>query len=55
MPVMLLFAMYFLNRGYIMRFFNPGTRNFGIPALIFGVIIISVGYFAMTRLAKIEV
>lgn len=55
MPVILMVAMYFLNRGYMMRFFNPGTRTFGIPALIFGVIMIVMGYFMMTRLAHVEV
>jgi tight adherence protein B len=55
LPVALMIAMYFLNRGYMMRFFNPGTRNFGIPALIFGVITICVGYFTMTRIAKVDV
>lgn len=55
MPVGLIIAMYFLNRSYMMRFFNPGTRSLGIPALIIGAIMIVVGYYLMTRLADIEV
>lgn len=55
MPVFLIILMYFLNRGYMMRFFNPATRSLGIPILILGAFMIVIGYFLMTRLADIEV
>jgi tight adherence protein B len=55
LPIGVITLMYFLNRGYMMRFFNPATRMFGIPALIIGGIMIVVGYFVMTRIADIEV
>lgn len=55
LPVAVIVAMYFLNRGYMMRFFNPATRMFGIPALIAGAVMILIGYFLMQKIAKIEV
>lgn len=55
MPIGVIILMYFLNRGYMMRFFNPSTRMYGIPALIIGAIMIILGYFFMTKIATIEV
>jgi len=55
MPVAVIIGMYFLNRQYMMRFFNPATRMYGIPALIGGAIMIVIGYFVMNKIASIEV
>lgn len=55
MPVAVIIIMYFINRGYMMRFFNPATRMYGIPALIIGAFMIVIGYFVMTKIANIEV
>ncbi len=55
MPVGLIIAMYFMNRDYMMNFFNEETRMFGIPSLITGAILIAVGYWMMTRIADNEV
>jgi len=55
MPVAVIILMYFLNRQYMMRFFNPATRMFGIPALIIGAFMIGIGYFLMMKIASIEV
>src|SRR4030065_1123001 len=55
MPVAVIIVMYFINRQYMMRFFNPATRMYGIPALIIGVFMILIGYFLMLKIAKIEV
>jgi len=55
MPVLIALALYFLNRPYMMMFFKPETRMFGIPALIFGVLMIMSGYFVMRKIAAIEV
>lgn len=55
LPVLVIVAMYFLNRDYMMRFFNEGTRNFGVPLLIFASLMIATGYWMMTRIADIEV
>jgi tight adherence protein B len=55
MPIGVIILMYFLNRQYMMRFFNPATRMFGIPALIAGGFMIGIGYFVMQKIADIEV
>ncbi len=55
MPVAVIILMYFINRQYMMRFFNPETRMFGVPALIIGAVMIVIGYFMMTKIASIEV
>lgn len=55
MPVIVFIALYFVNRPYIMELLNPATRNIGIPILIVGVVMISLGYFVMTKIATIEV
>ena len=55
MPIGVIILMYFLNRQYMMRFFNPATRMYGIPALIIGAILIITGYLIMQKIASIEV
>ncbi len=55
MPVAVIIGMYFLNRGYMMRFFNPATRMYGIPALFIGACMIIIGFFVMNKIANIEV
>jgi tight adherence protein B len=55
MPIAVIILMYFLNRQYMMRFFNPATRMYGIPALIIGGFLIMIGYFVMQKIASIEV
>jgi tight adherence protein B len=55
MPVAVIILMYFLNRQYMMRFFNPATRMYGIPLLIFGAFMILIGYVLMNKIASIEV
>jgi tight adherence protein B len=55
MPVAVIILMYFLNRQYMMRFFNPATRMYGIPALIIGAFMIVIGYLVMQKLASIEI
>jgi tight adherence protein B len=55
LPLILMVALYLLNRPYMMQFFNPETRLFGIIALIAAALLIVSGYYAMTRIANIEV
>lgn len=55
MPVMLMFALWILNRPYMMEFFNPETRLVGIIMLSIGALMIISGYFVMTKIASIEV
>ena len=55
LPFILAGILWFLNRPYMMMFFNPDTRTCG--GIMIGVILvlISTGYFLMTRIANIEV
>lgn len=55
MPVFIALALWFLNRPYMMLFFDPETRMIGIPLLAIGAIMIIAGYFVMTKIADIEV
>lgn len=55
MPVFIAVALWFMNRPYMMMFFNPDTRLIGIPVLIFGGLMIFSGYMVMSKIAAIEV
>jgi tight adherence protein B len=55
MPIMLSFGLYFLNRPYMMNFFDPATRWLGIPALMLGAFMIFIGYLTMKKIADIQV
>jgi tight adherence protein B len=55
MPLLIAFALFALNRPYMMQFFNPETRLIGIPMLAVGGLMIMAGYFVMVKIATIEV
>lgn len=55
MPVIILVALFLLNKSYMMQFFNPETRIVGIPMLIVGGLMIVAGYFVMNKIATIDV
>ncbi len=55
MPILISLALWFLNRPYMMLFFDPETRLVGIPMLIVGALMILAGYYVMTRIANIDV
>jgi len=55
MPILIAFVLWFLNRPYMMLFFEPDTRLIGIPVLIFGGLMIMGGYFVMQKIADIDV
>ena len=55
MPVFISVILWFINRPYMMEFFNPETRVVGLIALGTGVIMIVLGYFVMTKIASIDV
>lgn len=55
MPLFIFAALWFLNRSYMMEFFNPETRVVGIILLTIGALMIISGYFVMTRISSIEV
>lgn len=55
MPVLLLVALYFMNREYTMIFFEGETKIIGYIALGVAVILTISGYAVMMKIAKIEV
>ncbi|MBE9524689.1 MAG: type II secretion system F family protein [Chloroflexi bacterium] len=55
MPLILAGLLWFLNRSYMMSLFNPSTIYCGISVIVLAVIMVSTGYFVMTRIADIEV
>ncbi len=55
LPLLIALVLYLLNRPYMMLFFDPETRKFGIPALIFGALMVGAGAFTMNKIADIEV
>jgi len=55
LPFILAGILWFLNRPYMMMFFNPETRLCGGIMIASIFILISTGYFLMTRIANIEV
>jgi len=55
MPVGLLCILWFLNRSYVMEFFNKATLICGVGALGAAVVLIIVGSVVMSRIANVEV
>jgi tight adherence protein B len=55
MPIGLLCILWFLNRSYVMEFFNKETILCGGFALAGAGVLITIGYFIMTRIANVEV
>ncbi len=55
LPVLIAIALWFMNRPYMMIFFNPDSRMIGIPVLILGALMIFSGYKIMGKIAAIEV
>jgi tight adherence protein B len=55
MPIGLLCILWFLNRSYVMEFFNKDTLICGGGALGAAGVLIAIGYFIMTKIANVEV
>jgi tight adherence protein B len=55
MPILIILALYLINRSYMMEFFNPETRIAGLIALTIAGLMVASGYFVMTRIATIDV
>ena len=55
LPLIIMGALWVLNRQYMMEFFNPDNPLPGIIVLSIGGIMILSGYFIMTRISNIEV
>lgn len=55
MPILIAIALWFMNRPYMMMFFEPDSRMIGIPVLILGALMIFAGYMLMNKIADIDV
>jgi tight adherence protein B len=55
LPLIVIAILYLLNRDYMMEFFKPESGICGYIALGLGAVLIIAGYFAMTKIAQIEV
>ncbi len=55
LPMIVIGILYVMNRAYMMEFFLPSNAPCGMIALALAGLLIVAGYFAMTRLADIEV
>ncbi|MGZ6346071.1 MAG: type II secretion system F family protein [Anaerolineales bacterium] len=55
MPIGLLCILWFLNRSYVMEFFNKDTILCGGGALGAAAVLITVGYFVMVKIGNVEV
>jgi len=55
MPVIIIGAMYLLNKKYFSYFFMAETKIIGIIALVGAAILIIVGSLVMNKIGKIEV
>jgi tight adherence protein B len=55
MPVFIALILWTINRPYMMMFFDEETRIIGIPALIFGGLMVLAGIYVMNKIAQIEV
>lgn len=55
LPIFIALVLWFLNRDYMMQFFNPETRPAGMIALGIAGMMVAAGYFVMSNIANIEV
>ena len=55
LPIFVILVLYLLNREYMMEFFKPESGVCGYIALGLAALLIGGGYFAMNKLAQIEV
>ncbi len=55
LPIALVVLLYLVNRPYIMQFFNPETRNCGIPLLVMAGSMISSGFWLTQKIVTIDI
>lgn len=55
LPLALLALLYLVNRPYFMQFFNPATRNCGIPMLCLAGAMIGSGFYATQKIVDIDI
>jgi tight adherence protein B len=55
LPIVLTLLLYLVNRPYIMQFFNPETRNCGIPILVLSGFLVITGFAITQKIVKIDI
>ena len=55
LPIALTGILFVVNRPYMMEFFNPDTRNCGIPLLALGALMIGSGFYIVQQMVKIDI
>lgn len=55
LPIVLVILLFLLNRDYVMQFFNPETRNCGIPLLVLAGLMIVSGFFVSQKIVDIDI
>ncbi len=55
LPIALTALLFLINRDYIMQFFNPETRNCGIPIITLAAVMIITGFIATQKIVDIDI
>ena len=55
LPIVLVLLLYLINRPYIMQFFNPETRNCGIPIIVLAGLLVVIGFAIVQKIVKIDI
>ena len=55
LPIALVLLLFLLNKDYIMMFFNPETRNCGIPLISLAAIMITAGFIMTQKIVDIDI
>jgi tight adherence protein B len=55
MPIALILLLFLINRPYVMQFFNPATRNCGIPMVITAAIMVASGFYITQKIVTIDI
>ncbi len=55
LPIALVLLLFFINRPYVMQFFNPETRTCGIPMLCTAAGMIIAGFFTAQKIVDIDI
>ena len=55
LPIALIALLFLVNRTYVMQFFNPETRQCGIPLLCLAGLMIGSGFYATQKIVDIDI
>jgi len=55
MPIVLVLLLFLINRPYVMMFFNPATRNCGIPMICLAAGMVGTGFYITQKIVTIDI